>query len=192
MVFTQKYGSVTLAAVLFSFALAQAGPVPRQDTAWKRYRNPGANFCVSYPSKWLVTDVYEGSGIVFSSGAKKHSRPSGEIDISAQPIPNSLTETSFTLGGDFQTHVEGLKRFVRATDLEILDKRDLSLFGTSALWAKDRYTDPLDHSSWLEEIVLTRRENVLYRIELECRSEQAARFESVFNQIVASFQPGCS
>ena len=192
MLFTQKYGPSIIIAALFSLALAQAGSVPRLDTSWKRYRNPGAKFCLSYPSKWLTTDAYDGSGIVFSSGAKRHSRPSGEIDISALPAPDSLTEASFTLGGDYESHLDGLKRFARAKDLQILDRRETVLLGTSALWAKDRYTDPLDHSSWLEELVLTRRQNVLYRIELECRSDQAARFETVFNQIVASFQIDCN
>lgn len=93
---------------------------------------------------------------------------------------------------DFQTHLDGLKRFARAKDLRVLDQRETDLLGRSALWAKDSYTDPLDRTSWIEEMVLTRRLDVLYRIELECRSDQAARFESVFNQIVASFQPNCN
>lgn len=144
------------------------------------------------PSKWTSADAFDGSGIVFSSGPKKHSRPSGEIDITAFSTASSRTGPPFTLAVDFQTHLDGLKRFAGAKDLRVLDQRETNLLGRSALWAKDSYTDPLDHSSWIEEMVLTRRLDVLYRIELECRSDQAARFESVFNQIVASFQPNCN
>ena len=191
MLFTQKYG-LWLLVVVLSAALSNAASVLRQDTSWKRYRNSAANFCVSYPSKWLVADAFEGSGIVFSSGPKKHSRPSGEIDISALPVASSLSESSFTLDVDFQSHLDGLKRFVRVKDLQILDQRETNLLGMSGLWARSRYTDPFDHSSWIEEMLLARRRDVLYRIELECPSDQAARFESVFNQIVATFQPDCN
>jgi hypothetical protein len=163
----------------------------RPETSWKLYRNKQWGYCVSYPSRWFKGEAWEGSGIFVKTGVKKHSRPVGEIDIGAnkseglhEPTPISLTES-------FQLHVEGLKKFERAERLEILEKRPVNISGNSALFTKDRYFDPLDGATWVDEIVLVERKQTLYTLELECRSDQLARFEPVFSHFVSTFQPIC-
>jgi hypothetical protein len=170
---------------------AEAGFKP--ETSWKRYRNKEWGYCVSYPSRWFKGEAFEGSGIFVETGVNKHSRPVGEIDIGAvrntakdldSPTPISLIE-------NFQVHVEDLKKFERAQQFEILEKRQIELFGNSALFTKDRYFDPLDSATWVDEIVLVDRSETLYTLELECRSDQLARFEPVFAHFVSTFQVDC-
>jgi hypothetical protein len=169
----------------------------KPETSWKRYRNKEWGYCVSYPSRWFKGEAFEGSGIFVETGVRKHSRPVGEIDIGAlrntarntdkaldSPTPISLIE-------NFQLHVEDLKKFERAQRFEILEKRQIELSGNSALFTKDRYFDPLDGATWVDEIVLVDRRETLYKLELECRSDQLARFEPVFTHFVSTFQFEC-
>jgi|SRR3954447_7860562 hypothetical protein len=181
-----------LVAVTVSFA-GSAGSAFKPETSWKKYRNRQWGYCVSYPSHWLKGEAFEGSGIFVKTGLKKHSRSVAEIDIEAssekptylgQPAAISLTD-------NFQLHVEGLKKFERAERLEVLEKRPGELSGNPALFTTDRYFDPQDGVSWVDEIVLVERNETLYRLELECRSDQLARFEPVFTHFVSTFRIGC-
>ncbi len=164
---------------------AHAGSTPKQDRAWKRYYNQQWGYCVSYPSRWVKEDAFEGAGIFVESGVKKYSKPLGEIDIGAR------SAASVTLIDNVQAHLEGLKKFERAQKLELLDKREMQLFGSSALFTKDRYYDPLERASWVDEIVFASRGQTLYRLELECRADQLTRFEPVFTYLVSTFQFDC-
>ncbi len=87
---------------------------------------------------------------------------------------------SVPLVENVQAHLDGLKKFERAQKLELLDKHEMQLVGSSALFTKDRYYDPLERASWVDEIVFTSRSQTLYRLELECRADQLTRFEPVF------------
>jgi hypothetical protein len=174
--------------------LAHAGSTPKQDTVWKRYVNAQWGYCVSYPSRWVRGDAFEGSGILVKTGVKKHSRPTGEIDIGVLPDPaeGPGRTTPVTLVGDFQAHLDGLKKFERAQQMEVLEQRGMNLVGSSALFTKDRYYDPLERGSWVDEIVLAHRNHVMYRIELECRADQLGRFEPVFTHLVSTFEFDCT
>ncbi len=181
------WSKLLLGCFAFSSAalLVNAGSVPKLDRSWKRYVNAEWGYCVSYPDRWRKGDAFEGSGMYVETGVKKRSSPLGEMDIAV--IPNDS-------GGfmqDVQMHLDGLKKFERAQHIEELDQRQLDLFGTSALLSKERYYDPLDRAKWVDEIVFTRRANRLYRLELECRADQLARFEPVFTKLVGSFQFDC-
>lgn len=162
---------------------AKAPSTHRLDSAWKRYSNDDLGYCVSYPSRWLRGQAFDGAGMYFETGLKKYGRPAGEMDISAF----SGLETVDYL----QTHLEGLKKFERAKNLEVLDQRDMPLLGSTALFTKDSYSDPLDHTDWVDEIVLARDGQMLYRLELECRKDQIDRFEPLFVQFVQSFRFDC-
>ncbi|MBV8817324.1 MAG: hypothetical protein JO022_03135 [Acidobacteriaceae bacterium] len=170
--------------------LAQGGSTPRQDNAWKRYYNTQWGYCVSYPARWRKGDAFEGSGIFVETGAKKQSNPVGEIDIAA--LPNRLEKPQLNFVDDLQVHVEGLEKFERAQQMELLEQRPMDFLGHSALFTKERYYDPLERARWIDEIVFTRRQDVLYRLELECRADQLARFEPVFTHFVSSFQFDCA
>ncbi|MFL6544530.1 MAG: hypothetical protein ACJ8LM_05020, partial [Candidatus Udaeobacter sp.] len=149
---------VILCACLAALPLpnsAETALTIKPETSWKLYRNKQWGYCVSYPSRWLKGEAFEGSGIFVETGLKKHSRPVAAIDIGAfrnapedrrQPTPISLIK-------NFQLHVEGLKKFQRAEHLEILEKRAMDLSGNAALFTKDRYFDPLDSATWVDEIV---------------------------------------
>ncbi len=171
-----------------------AGSTLRQDSSWKRYYNQQWGYCVSYPSRWLKGDAFEGAGIFVETGVKKYSRPIGEIDVAVLPdLPSGPNmATPITLFDDLQTHLDGLKRFERAQQMEVLEKRGMDLAGSSALFTKDRYYDPLERAKWVDEIVLAHRKDVLYRIELECRADQLGRFEPVYTHFVSTFQFDCS
>lgn len=154
------------------------------DSAWKKYSNADFGYCVEYPSRWLRGKAFDGAGMYFESGLKTYSRPQGEIDITAL---SDLKTVDY-----LQTHFEGLKRFERAENLQVLDQREMPLPGATALFTKDGYSDPLDHTEWIDEIVLARNSNTLYRLELECRRDQIDRFEPVFARFVQSFRVDCS
>jgi hypothetical protein len=165
----------------------------KTETSWKLYRNKQWGYCVSYPSRWFKGEAWEGSGIFVETGVRRRSRPVGEIDIGAAPNPPEDFDrpTPISLTDNFQLHVEGLKKFERAERLEILEKRPVNLSGNSALFTKDRYFDPLDGATWVDEIVLVERNKTLYTLELECRSDQLARFEPVFTHFVGTFRFEC-
>ncbi|MBV9611057.1 MAG: hypothetical protein JO091_01230 [Acidobacteriaceae bacterium] len=170
--------------------LANAGSAPKQDSSWKRYYNTQWGYCVSYPARWRRGDAFEGSGIFVETGTKKQSNPLGEIDIAALPAPVEKPQLSFV--DDVQVHLEGLQKFERAQQMELLEQRPMDFFSHSALFTKERYYDPLERARWVDEMVFTQRENVLYRLELECRADQLARFEPVFTRFVSSFEFDCT
>ena len=189
-----RYGLLCFFGFTSLFLLgANTGEVLKQDSAWKRYHNQHWGYCVSYPSRWLKGDAFEGAGIFVETGVKKHSKPLGAIDVGALANPDAGLEDAagLTLIQDLQLHLDGLKKFERAEDLEVFDKREMQLFGSSALFTKDRYFDPQDRAKWVDEIVLANRKGALYRLELECRADQLTRFEPVFLHVLSTFQFDC-
>lgn len=165
------------------------GPVPKQDRSWKRYYNPQWRYCVNYPVRWRKGDAFDGSGIFIETGVKRLSNPLGEMDIAAL---TDQTDAHLTLIDTMQVHLEGLKKFERAQQMELLDERPMELSGNSALFAKERYYDPLERTKWVDELVFAERQNVLFRLELECRADQLPRFEPVFARFVSTFQFDCA
>lgn len=179
--------------------LCAAPLAEKQDRAWKLYTNAQWGYCVSYPSRWLKGDAFEGAGIYVETGLKKYSKPLGEIDIGVLPAaagsvaratPVSLIQDSFV--EDLEIHFDGLKKFERAERIEIMEKRETQILGNSALFTKDRYYDPQERATWMEEIIFTHHNGALYRLELECRDDQLPRFEPVFQTFVSTFRFDCS
>ena len=168
---------------------ANAASTPKLDRSWKRYHNRQWGYCVSYPARWRKGDAFEGSGMFVAIGTQKQSNPLGEIDITALPDRSAKAQLNFI--DIIQVHLDGLKKFQRAQQMELLEQRTMSLVGSPALFAKERYYDPLERTRWVEEIVFAERQNVLYRLELECRADQLTRFEPVFAQFVSTFQLDC-
>jgi hypothetical protein len=175
--------SVLICLTLASAWCAKIPSTRRLDSAWKRYANDDLGYCVSYPSRWLRGEAFEGAGMYFETGTKKYGRPAGEMDISAF---SDLKPVDY-----LETHLEGLKKFERAQNLKVLEKREMPLLGTVALFTKDTYFDPQDRTDWVDEIVLAKYHGVLYRLELECRADQVSRFEPLFAQFVQSFRIDC-
>lgn len=166
---------------------------PRQDRAWKSYQNAKWGYCVSYPSRWLKGDAFDGAGLFVETGEKRFSKPLGEIDVAALLSPNNDAHTqNADLSSDLDTHFEVLKRFERAERVEMLDQHGLEVLGNRAIFTKDRYYDPQERATWLEELVLISRADALFRLELECRADHAARFEPVFTRVLQTFRFDCS
>jgi hypothetical protein len=175
-------------------ALAAPDAPLKQDRSWKLYKNMQWGYCVSYPSRWRKGDAFDGAGIFVETGAKKYSRPLGAMDVGALPEPESTLADAVPLNlvHDFEVHLDGLKKFERAESVVILDKRQMQIEGSSALFTKDRYYDPQDRATWAEEIIFMRHQGTLYRLELECRADQLPRFEPVFNLFVSTFRFDCA
>ena len=72
-----------------------------------------------------------------------------------------------------------------------MEQHRLMVGGAEALFLKTRYFDPRERSFWIEEIILTRRNGLLYRMELQSRADQIRRFEPVFARFASSFQFDC-
>ena len=182
--------------VAYAFAASPPKPVspPKQDRSWKQYRNQQLGYCLTYPSRWLRGDAFDGAGFYVETGVKKYSRPLGEIDVGVlPPLSGEVPHTSaVSLIEDLQLHLEGLKTFERAENMEVLEKRSMQFLGSPALFTKDRYYDPQDRHNWIDEVVFVQRNNILFRFELECSADQLARFESVFTRLLDSFQFECA
>jgi len=179
--------------VFFSLCFSAGQPtVPKQDRRWKQYRNPTLGYCLTYPSRWLKGDAFDGAGFYIETGVRKYSKPIGEIDITAlTSSPDSGDAVTFSLLDDLQQHLDGLKTFERAERMELIEKKEIHLLGDAALLTKDRYYDPQDRGTWLDEVIFVRHEKNLFRLEMECPDDQLARFEPVFNRVVDSFRFDC-
>jgi hypothetical protein len=163
------------------------------DRSWKRYKNNEYGYCVSYPSRWIRGEAFEGAGLFVETGSRKFSRPVGAIDFEAianeqkdaRSLPGILAES-------LQDHLDVLQKFERAERMEILEKRELQLQGSAALFTKHRYYDPQERSTWMEEVLFVDRHDLLYRFEMDCRADQIERFAPVFEYLVGTVQFDCS
>ncbi|MFL6415952.1 MAG: hypothetical protein ACJ74Y_09830 [Bryobacteraceae bacterium] len=180
-------------ALLAASDRTPAGSIPRQDRGWKMYLNRATGFCVSYPSRWMKSETYDGSGLAIATGVKRHSPiPVGSMDVSALALPGTqIRSATLTLEDDFDLQLAGLKRFARAEQVEILERRTFTLGMTPSLFVKIRYLDPRDRKFWIDEVIFARHERLSYRLELETRADQLQRFETNFTQFVNSFQMEC-
>src|SRR4051812_17438990 len=94
-------------ALVFALLAASDGipaaSIPRQDRAWKMYLNRTTGFCVSYPSRWMKSETYDGSGFAVTAGIKRHSPiPVGSMDVSALALPAAqIRSATLTLDDDF-------------------------------------------------------------------------------------------
>ena len=164
----------------------------KADRSWKHYHNPSFGYCVSYPSRWSKSEAFDGAGLFVKTGSGKSSRPTGEIDFGPLSFPlEDARMRPVSLRQDLEDHLEGLRKFERAERLEVLSKREMSFLGNPALFTKNRYYDPLDRATWMEEVLFVNRAQTLYRLELECRADQLARFEPVFLHLLSTFQFDC-
>ncbi|MBV9265302.1 MAG: hypothetical protein JO061_03950 [Acidobacteriaceae bacterium] len=173
-----------LPVTLSAASLPRRGPL-KQDLSWKRYTNKTLGYCLSYPARWVRGEAFDGTGMFFETGVKKFSLPIGEMDIGVSSATDELPQL-------VAIHLDGIKKFQRARDMEILDRRTLNLAGAQALFTKDRYTDPLEKENWIEEFVLARYKNALYRLEMVCRAEHVERFEPMFSRFVKTFRFECN
>ncbi len=170
----------------------------RMDRSWKRYRNPNLGYCLSYPARWYRGSAFEGSGLFVETGERHSSKPGGEIDIgpitSDSPEDARLKPAVFnedTLAQNLQEHLDGLQKFARAERLEVIDRHNLDFQGSKAIYAKNKYYDPLERSFWMEEVIFVQHKGELYRLELQCPPDQIKRFEAVFTYLVNSFEFDC-
>src|SRR3954447_3580026 len=180
-------------ALLAAANCSPAGSIPRQDRAWKVYLNRTAGFCIAYPSRWAKSETYDGSGLAVTTGMKKHSPiPVGSMDVSALSLPTAqIRSASLAFDDDFDLQMAGLKKFARAEQVQVLEKRMFTLATSPSLFVKIRYLDPRDRRLWIDEVIFTRHDRLSYRLELETRADQLDRFEANFTQFVNSFQMEC-
>lgn len=177
----------------FAFSsLLIAGGVPKQDRAWKTYHNPRYGYCVSYPSRWVKGEAFDGAGLFVKTGERKYSRTLGSMDFGViDTLPTNARLAPINLADDLRLHLAGLEKFERAERMEILEQRELVFLGYPALFTKNRYYDPQERAHWAEEILFINRNGTLYRLELACRLDRLSRFEPVFSQLMKTFQFDC-
>src|SRR4051794_38607908 len=181
-------------ALLAAANSSPAGSVLRQDRAWKVYLNRTTGFCISYPSRWAKSETYDGLGLAVATGLKRHSPiPVGSMDVSALAVTGTQVHSvSLALDDDLDLQLAGLKKFSRAEQVEVLEKRNVALGPNPGLFVKIRYLDPRDRRLWIDEVIFTCSDRLSYRLELEVRADQLQRFEPNFTQFVNSFQMECS
>jgi len=165
----------------------------RLDRSWKRYRNSEYGYCVSIPSRWVKGEAFEGAGLYVKTGVERFSRPVGAIDFEAiESAPKDARVLPVSLADDLEDHLMGLQKFERAERMEILEKREMSVQGSAALFAKDRYYDPQERATWMEEVLFVNRNATVYRFELDCKPEQIERFAPVFEHLVGTVEFDCA
>jgi hypothetical protein len=162
------------------------------DRSWKRYRNTEYGYCVSYPSRWLKGEAFEGAGLFVETGMKKFTRPVGAIDFEALASETKdARSVSISLEGSLQDHLEGLQKFERAERMEILEKRDMNIQGSPALFIKHKYYDPQERATWMEEVLFVKRNQTVFRFELDCQADQIERFAPIFEYLLSTLQFNC-
>ncbi len=191
MVSKPGWSAMLLCVAMAIPAVSAPATPPKQDRGWKPYRNQQFGYCLSYPRRWVRGEAFDGAGFYVETGVKKYSRPLGEIDVGIVSSNDAPHAASFSLVENLQVHLDGLKTFERAERMEVLEKRSMEFLGNPALFTRDRYYDPQDGGTWMDEVIFVQRKGDLYRFELECRADQLARFESVFNRLLSSFQFEC-
>jgi hypothetical protein len=173
-------------------AFVNVGNNEKQDRSWKRYHNSSLGYCVSYPAHWLRGEAFDGAGLFVETGSSKFSRPSGAIDFGAlSALLKDARAIPISLSQNLEDHLEGLQKFERAERMEVLEKRELKFQGHSALFTKNRYYDPQERATWMEEVLFVNRNETLYRLELQCRAGEIERFEPVFAHLMSTFQFDC-
>jgi hypothetical protein len=80
---------------------------------------------------------------------------------------------------------------MRVERVETVDQHNMQMQGNPALFVKNKYYDPLERSNWTEEIVFVKRQDGLFRLELQCQTDQVNRFEPVFANVVNTLQFQC-
>ena len=174
-----------------ALVFAASAPHPsKQDSSWKTYSNKDLGYCISYPARWVRGEAFDGAGMYFETGVKKFSKPLGEIDVG--PLSGIQPEGVSSPVEYVQVHLDGLKKFERAQKLEVLEEHEINLVGSTALFTKDKYFDPQDRATWVDEIVLAKHGGRVFRLELACRADQLGRFEPVFTRFINSFQFECN
>src|SRR3954463_13103403 len=151
---------VFVSVLLTRIDSSPASSVLRQDRAWRGYLNKATGFCISYPSRWYRSETYDGSGLAVTTGLKRHSPiPVGSMDVSALAFTGTqVLPATLTLDDDLDVQLAGLKKFARAEQVEILEKRTVSLAANPSLFVKIRYLDPRDRRFWIDEVIFARRE----------------------------------
>ena len=148
---------------------------------------------MSYPSRWLKDRAFSDVGLFVRTGVTKFSAsPLGGIDVSMQERSGPMQRAaSLDLADNLQSHLESVMKFQRAQQMQVMEKRVMTIADLPALFVKDQYFDPLERASWLEEVIFASRGDQLYRLELVCRAKEAERFERVFQRVVESFSFRC-
>lgn len=122
----------------------------------------------------------------FETGVQKFSLPIGEIDVSV------LRDKPLQTADYLKVHLEQLRKFERAEQLELLETRSITLSDIGGFLTRNRYFDPQDQRPWFDELVVVGRGDRLFRLELECRAESLPRFEPVFSRVLNSFHLNCN
>ncbi len=139
--------------------------------------------------------AYDGAGLFVRTGVTKFSAsPSGGIDVSVQERRTSPIGrgASLDLADSLQFHLESMVKFQRAQEMQVMERRPMTIADSQALFIKDQYFDPLERDSWMEEVIFASRGDQLYRLELVCRTKEAERFQRVFQRVVDSFSFHCA
>src|SRR6476620_4601059 len=125
-------------ALLAAANSSPAGSVLRQHRAWKVYLNRTTGFCISYPSRWAKSETYDGSGLAVATGLKKHSPiPVGSMDVSALAFTGTKAlSVSLALDDDFGLQLAGLRKFARAEQIDVLERRNVQLGMNPGLFVK--------------------------------------------------------
>lgn len=174
-------------------AWGHSGFDEKLDRSWKHYRNNEFGYCVSIPARWVKGEAFEGAGLYVETGAKRYSRPVGAIDFEALVnAPQDARILPLSLADSLSDHLTVLQKFERAERIEILEKRETSMQGSAALFAKHRYYDPQERATWMEEVLFVDRNRTVYRFELDCRADQIERFAPVFEHLMATVQFDCA
>lgn len=196
MAIVYRWRKALLSGLAFSSILAAWGHGSferKLDRSWKRYHNSAYGYCVSIPSRWAQGEAFEGAGLYVKTGIRKYSRAVGAIDFEAWTAPSiNARILPASLADSLQDHLTGLQRFERAERMEILEKREMNLQGSAALFTKHKYYDPQERATWMEEVLFVNRHETVYRFELDCKADQIERFAPVFEHLVETVQFDCS
>lgn len=176
-----------------SSPLSKSKPVAKSPTQkspvhnWKTYCSEEAEYCISYPSDWdVIGDVMEGNGVVMAPPQNGKDKALWDgVTVSVTDLPGNEGQQPPSFDDIVSVAINGLP----GTNVEILQRSQLTLHDRDAELIKLRYNDKETDQPWVEEIVFIDDQLAIYSIALRATPNDIPGLEETFRRIIATWRP---
>lgn len=162
---------------------------PKANTApaWKKYCAPEGDYCVKYPPNWEpLGDPAEAGGLVVAPPQPdKPAAQWSQVTVTATDLPEQPPGKERPSFDELIAVV--LESMRPGVQPQTMERRQMDLDGMPAQVLKLRYDDE-DGKTWIEEIALIDADDVIYSLALRSTSEELAKFEPTFQQMLGTWR----
>ena len=168
---------------------AQAGPsAGLKPGVWQQHCQPDDGFCFKYPATWSVLgEVFEGNGVVVAPEQKEDRTLWDEITVALVVLPPKGDEDPVSIDQLIEQTMTSLHE--QGQGVETLQRQQRTVDGKPAQMLKVGYHEKANDRDWIEQLVFIEGpQSEIYSIALKCAPPALAKFEPVFNQVLASWK----